>query len=81
VPDELTPEQRRLRRALLRRHHPDLGGDPEQFRRVLQAFRSGNAEPLPHDEVRFVRRPRGLARIAAWCRTRRHRRHRPRRVV
>ena len=85
VPDEPTPEQRRLRRALLRRHHPDLGGDPEQFGRVLQAFRSGNAEPLTHDlmddEVRFVRRPRGLARIAAWCRTRRRRRHRPRRVV
>jgi hypothetical protein len=35
----------------------------------------------PGDEVRFVRRPRGLARIAAWVRARRQRRSRPPRVL
>ncbi len=45
MPDALTPEQRRLRRELLRRHHPDLGGDPEQFIQVLEAFQPGRVGP------------------------------------
>jgi hypothetical protein len=81
VPDALTPEQRRLRRELLRRHHPDLGGDPEQFIQVLEAFQPGRVGPGAGDDVRFVRRPRGLARVPAWYQARRRRRSRPRRVV
>lgn len=35
----------RARRALLRRHHPDLGGDPDEFVRVLAAIgRLGGSE-------------------------------------
>lgn len=68
------PDARRRRRALLRAHHPDLGGDPEQFIRVMAGMPTGHpAADSP--EVRFVRRPRGLARIATWLRHRR----RPRR--
>ncbi|MEJ2870551.1 hypothetical protein WCD74_22485 [Actinomycetospora sp. OC33-EN08] len=33
-------------RAFVRRHHPDVGGDPETFRRGLEAFRAGRA-PAP----------------------------------
>ncbi|MDL5156612.1 hypothetical protein [Actinomycetospora termitidis] len=28
-------------RAFVRRHHPDVGGDPETFRRGVEAFRAG----------------------------------------
>ncbi len=80
MPSPLTPEERRRRRALLRAHHPDLGGDPEEFLRVMTAMRA-DRPAAPGDEVRFVRRPRGLARIAAWVRARRQRRSRPPRVL
>jgi hypothetical protein len=30
-------------RAFARRHHPDVGGDPETFRRGLEAFRAGRS--------------------------------------
>ncbi|WP_018334427.1 hypothetical protein [Actinomycetospora chiangmaiensis] len=30
-------------RAFARRHHPDVGGDPETFRRGLAAFRAGRS--------------------------------------
>ncbi|GLZ54668.1 hypothetical protein [Actinomycetospora sp. NBRC 106378] len=30
-------------RAFVRRHHPDVGGDPEIFRRGLAAFRAGRS--------------------------------------
>ncbi|RBY79024.1 hypothetical protein [Blastococcus sp. TF02A-26] len=73
-------EERRRRRALLRAHHPDLGGDPEEFIRVLAELRSGRTAREPADDVRFVRRPRGLARLTSWLRAR-TRPQRPRRVI
>lgn len=30
-------------RAFARRHHPDVGGDPEVFRAGLEAFRAGRS--------------------------------------
>ncbi len=30
-------------RAFARRHHPDVGGDPEVFRRGVEAFRAGRS--------------------------------------
>jgi hypothetical protein len=30
-------------RAFARRHHPDVGGDPETFRRGVAAFRAGRS--------------------------------------
>lgn len=76
MPSHTDPEERRRRRALLRAHHPDLGGDTAEFIRVL-AVLEGRGRAEPADDVRFVRRPRGLAKVAAWYR----RRRRPRRVV
>ena len=73
------PEERRRRRELLRAHHPDFGGDPEQFIRVVDSFESagpGTASDPVGSEVRFTRRPRGLSRVTAWYR----RRNRPPRV-
>jgi hypothetical protein len=78
MPSSPDPAERRRRRALLRAAHPDLGGDPEEFIRVLAELdHGGTAARGPAGEVRFVRRPRGLARIPAWWR----RRRRPPRVV
>ncbi len=79
MPSSPDPAERRRRRALLRAHHPDLGGDPEEFIRVLAELQAGGttAVPAPGDEVRFVRRPRGFARVTAWW----QRRRRPPRVI
>ena len=35
-----TAQQRAEFRAFVRRHHPDVGGDPETFRRGLARFRA-----------------------------------------
>jgi hypothetical protein len=69
-------EERRRRRQALKAHHPDLGGDPEEFIRAKTAFDEGGRRsrhtPTPAgDDVRFVRRPRGLRRVIAWYRRRR----------
>ncbi|WNV75120.1 hypothetical protein [Geodermatophilus sp. DSM 44513] len=72
----LSPDERRRRRAELRRHHPDLGGDPEAFARTQRAWAS---RPGAGAEVRFARRPRGVRRVLAWWRARRS--PAPRRVV
>ncbi|CCH89263.1 conserved protein of unknown function [Modestobacter italicus] len=70
------PEERRRRRRLLKAHHPDLGGDPDQFIQALTSFEEGGRRPAAAstplgEEVRFARRPRGLARVTAWYRRRR----------
>lgn len=70
VPEPLTAQQRRQRRQLLRRHHPDLGGDPSEFISVLHAFPYG-ACPRATDEVVFVTRRRGLRGLAVQYRARR----------
>jgi hypothetical protein len=77
-------QERRRRRVLLKAHHPDLGGDPEEFIRAVAAFGAGGSRgPTPPaqagDEVRFVPTPHGLGRLTAWCdkqqRKRRRRRY------
>lgn len=84
MPSSLTPEERRRRRAELRRSHPDLGGNAEEFLRTLRSWeiRSTTGAPGPvGSEVRFVRRPRGLRRALAWWPRRFRRSSAPRRVV
>jgi hypothetical protein len=73
--------ERRRRREALRRAHPDAGGDPVEFARLVRQFDPRAAPGRAGDEVRFVRRPRGLARVPAWYRTRLARRRRPPRVL
>jgi len=67
---------RRRRRALLRAHHPDLGGDPDVFIQVVQGLDREAVAEWPA-EVRFARRRRW------WVPEPRlpFRRQRPRRVV
>lgn len=63
----MTPAERR---ALLRRHHPDLGGDPEEFVRLLATWDAAGASPGPEPggattaTTLLARRPRR----AAWRR-------------
>ena len=45
------PPSAAARRALLRRHHPDVGGDPAEFVRVLAAL---DRAPGPDHENRVV---------------------------
>jgi hypothetical protein len=75
-------EDRRHRRwALIRAHHPDRGGDPAEFIRVLHHLDQERPLNEIHPEMRFVRRRhwwRGvLPSIPPFRRTSR----RPRRVV
>jgi hypothetical protein len=42
-PDPSAVSPAALFRAFARRHHPDVGGDPETFRRGLEAFRAGRS--------------------------------------
>lgn len=73
--DPAGAQERRRRRALLRAHHPDLGGDAEQFAAAVRDAGRGRPAPGPGPVagggLRFVRRPRGLARILWWWRGRR----------
>lgn len=46
---------RNLRREAAKRHHPDLGGDPVEFIRVMQAI-SDDSETLPLDSSPVPRR-------------------------
>lgn len=56
-------EMWRRRRAVLRAHHPDLGGDPAELDRQLRLL----APPARAVAgVVFVRRPRGLRGLIAW---------------
>ena len=58
MPAQSEPEEarRRRRRALIRAHHPDRGGDPAEFIRLLHHL--DQEPPLSgiHPEMRFVRR-------------------------
>ncbi|RBY91662.1 hypothetical protein DQ244_10170 [Blastococcus sp. TBT05-19] len=83
----LDREQRRLRRAAIRRHHPDAGGSATDLLAALATFAGGRGGPATSSsqgagpEVRFVRRPTGLQRLLLLVRTRSTRSSRPRRVV
>ena len=84
MPSPLPPDERRRRRAVLRQHHPDLGGDAEEFVRAVRAWESRPTAGTPApagSEVRFVRRPRGLRRLLAWLPRRARRPSASRRVV
>jgi hypothetical protein len=69
-------------RAFVREHHPDVGGDPDEFVAGLEKLRRQQAGP-PGDSPRFdapvtfVVNPKGVAgRVRRW----RDRRRRPPRV-
>lgn len=56
-------------RAFVRRHHPDVGGDPEVFAAGLAAWRS-RADPATAPTVVFYRKQTVLAQLLIALRTR-----------
>jgi len=56
--------RRAARRAFIRTHHPDVGGDLETYLTGLAVLERCSAGP----EVVFVSRPRGAARLSGWLR-------------
>lgn len=73
-------------REFVRTHHPDVGGDPDEFAARLDEFRRGRrteiaagTEPAAHGEpLVFVRRSRGVPRLLAAFAARRRRKRNPR---
>ncbi|MYW89659.1 hypothetical protein G3I59_03225 [Amycolatopsis rubida] len=73
-------------RRFVRTHHPDVGGDPDEFAAGLREFRPGphheiaeGTEPAPPGEpLVFVRRSRGVPRLLAALSERRRRKRNPR---
>ncbi|WP_020671947.1 hypothetical protein [Amycolatopsis nigrescens] len=90
------PEVRTSRadfRAFVRKNHPDVGGDPEEFMAGLARYREAerstvdteDAEDLSDDArfdapLTFVTTPRGVSRAVAGAKRWRQRRRRPPRV-
>ena len=68
-------------RAWVRIHHPDAGGDPEEFAAGLSRWRAELAVPVGcvRVEVTVFRTRGGLWLIERWWQ--RHQRHGTRRVV
>jgi hypothetical protein len=68
--------------AFVRTHHPDVGGDPEEFRRGLAAFETARAgRPGTAGAVEVHRRRRGPGVFLDRLADARRRRRRPPRVV
>jgi hypothetical protein len=76
---ETDEERRSRRRALIRAHHPDMGGDAADFIRILHALDDERPQGMRNPEMRFVRRRRWwkAVSIPPFLRTA----GRPRRVV
>ena len=78
---EAEEDRRRRRRALIRAHHPDRGGDPVEFIRILQHLDQERPMSEIHPEVRFVRRRPWWRGVVSSIPRFRHTSRRPRRVV
>ena len=78
--DDLDAQERRDFRAWVRAHHPDAGGDSEEFVAGLTDWRrgrnAGQAVPMDRPRVTAFRSRHGLWTLARWWR----RRHGTRRV-
>jgi hypothetical protein len=57
-------ETERRRRQFIRAHHPDRGGDPDEFMAGLRAFGAGQAPPDQPPRVVVVRHQGWLSRLA-----------------
>lgn len=77
---ETDVERRRRRRALIRAHHPDRGGDAAEFIRLLAYFDQEPSLSECYSEMRFIRRRRWWHATASIRLFRRASR-RPKRVV
>jgi hypothetical protein len=77
---ETDEERRRRRRALIRAHHPDTGGDPAEFIRLLHHFDQEGPLGECSSEMRFVHRRRWW-QVAVSISLLRRTSRRPKRVV
>jgi len=77
---EAEEERRTRRRALIRAYHPDRGGDPAEFMRLLDEFDQRGPLRQTYAEMKFVRRRRWWQRVWSVPLLRRTPRG-PRRVV
>lgn len=72
VPPGASPaELRAAFRSFARRHHPDVGGDPDRFLAAHNAYRTLLDRTTAPSNVVFARRPRGLERLTTWWSLRR----------
>jgi len=78
---ETDEERRRRRRALIRAHHPDRGGDPAEFIRLLSELDQERRLSERHPEVSFVRRRPWWQGAVSSLAVRRRTSRRPNRVV
>jgi hypothetical protein len=77
---ETDEERRRRRRALIRAHHPDRGGDPAEFIRLLHHLDQERPLGASYPEMRFVHRRRWW-QVALSISLLRRTSRRPKRVV
>jgi hypothetical protein len=78
---ETDEERRRRRRALIRAHHPDRGGDPAEFIRLLNHLDQERPLSESYPEMRFVRRHRWWQGAVSSIPLFRRSSRRPKRVV
>jgi hypothetical protein len=79
--DAMDEERRRQRRAMIRAHHPDTGGDAAEFIRLLHRHDDERPPTENWPEVRFVCRRRWWQRVAPPAPLLRRISRRPKRVV
>jgi hypothetical protein len=77
---ETDEERRRRRRALIRAHHPDRGGDPAEFIRLLHHLDQERPLGASYPEMSFVHRRRWW-QVAVSISLLRRTSRRPKRVV
>ncbi|MFD4194209.1 hypothetical protein [Amycolatopsis thermoflava] len=73
-----TAAEKAAYRHLIRTHHPDRGGDPDEL--VTQLARFHATQQAGGERIVFVSRRRGLAGVIDALRQRRRRRRQPPRV-
>jgi hypothetical protein len=78
---ESEEELRRRRRALIRAHHPDRGGDAAEFIRLLHDLNQERPLSETYPEMRFVRRRHWWRRVVPSISPFRRTSRRQRRVV
>ncbi|WP_420122435.1 hypothetical protein [Nakamurella sp.] len=70
---DATDDDRAARRAYIRDHHPDRGGDPDEFVAGLRRWDGGRRTP-PGEPI-VIRRSRRRRLLLWWRRRRSPRRH------
>jgi len=81
APSDSEEERRHRRRALVRAHHPDRGGDAAEFIRILHHFDQERPSSEMYPEMKFVRRRHWWRGVVPSFRPFRRTSRRPRRVV